>query len=408
MNTLAASFPLSPRLLAEAPHRLLFFVGATNVLAAMAWWAIWLVAARWQLLPLPQPPIPAGWAHAVVMPYQVLAPFMFGFLLTVMPRWTNQPPLTVWHYLPVGIGLLAGQLLLLVGLWGLPHLVHLGLLLSLAGWTAGIVFLAGVLWREEGTTWHAISALAALGLGWLGLMLFLLWMHIGDARLAFAAIKIGVVGFALPVYLTVVHRMVPFFTGCVVPGYKAWRPMWLLALAWIGVLGHLALELAHGYAWLWPIDLGLAVLFAVMVVRWWPRAPMPGLLRVLFLALLWLPVAFGLFAVQSLWFAWTGEFALGRAPLHALAIGFFGSMLVAMVTRVTQGHSGRPLAMTATAWFAFACIQLVTLLRIGADLGGDAQALNAISALGWLIAFTPWVLASCAIYLRRRADGRPG
>jgi uncharacterized protein involved in response to NO len=333
---------------------------------------------------------------------------MFGFLLTVFPRWTNQPPLSVWHYVPVGAGLLGGQLLLLVGPWGVPHLVHLGLLLSLAGWTAGVVFLAGVLWREEGRTWHAISALAALGLGWFGLALFLLWMHTGDARLAFAAIKIGVIGFALPVYLTVVHRMVPFFTGCVVPGYRAWRPMWLLALAWTGVLAHLALELAHGYAWLWPVDLGLALLFTTMLLRWWPRAPMPALLRVLFLALLWLPIAFALFAVQSLWFAWTGEFALGRAPLHALAIGFFGSMLVAMVTRVTQGHSGRPLAMTASAWFAFACIQLVAMVRISADLGGDAQALNAISALGWLLAFTPWVLASCAIYLRRRADGRPG
>ena len=35
MNAIPDSFPISPRLLAAAPHRLLFFVGATNVLAAM-------------------------------------------------------------------------------------------------------------------------------------------------------------------------------------------------------------------------------------------------------------------------------------------------------------------------------------------------------------------------------------
>ena len=38
---------LSPALLAEAPHRLLFFVGAVNVLLAMSWWLLWLVDVRW-------------------------------------------------------------------------------------------------------------------------------------------------------------------------------------------------------------------------------------------------------------------------------------------------------------------------------------------------------------------------
>ena len=52
----------------------------------------------------------AGWMHAIVMQYQVLAPFIFGFLLTVFPRWMGLPALARWHYLPVGIGLLGGQL----------------------------------------------------------------------------------------------------------------------------------------------------------------------------------------------------------------------------------------------------------------------------------------------------------
>ena len=47
-------------MLAAAPHRLLFFVGAANVLLAMTWWALWLVDARWHLLGMPQPPIHAA------------------------------------------------------------------------------------------------------------------------------------------------------------------------------------------------------------------------------------------------------------------------------------------------------------------------------------------------------------
>jgi uncharacterized protein involved in response to NO len=54
--TPALRAPLSPTLLGEAPHRLMFFVGASNVLLAMLWWAAWLVSARWpQLLSLHQP-----------------------------------------------------------------------------------------------------------------------------------------------------------------------------------------------------------------------------------------------------------------------------------------------------------------------------------------------------------------
>ncbi len=400
---------LSPAWLAGAPHRLLFFVGVTNVLAAMLWWALWLVALRWQWWPMPQPPIPAGWGHALVMTYQVLPPFMFGFLLTVFPRWMGLPALSVWHYLPIGLGLLGGQALTLVGLWGVPQALHLGVLFSLAGWAAGLCSLAPLLWREPGTTWHARSAFAAMALGWLGLLSFFVWMHWQEHGLfGFAAFKIGVIGCLLPVYLTVCHRMLPFFASGVVPGYRMWRPMWLLAALWLGLLAHLLLELFHAYAWLWLADLPLLALTALMLWKTWPQGSMPGLLRVLFLGLCWLPFAFALYAAQSLVMAFTGEFVLARAPVHALTVGFFGSLLVAMVTRVSAGHSGRPLAMDATAWFAFAVVQAATVLRIVAELRDDVWAWQAFAAGAWLLAFSPWVLRLAGIYLRPRADGNPG
>nr|MDQ2972619.1 NnrS family protein [Pseudomonadota bacterium] len=89
-------------------------------------------------------------------------------------------------------------------------------------------------------------------------------------------------------------------------------------------------------------------------------------------------------------------------------IGFFGSMLVAMVTRVTQGHSGRPLQMGAVAWLCFALLQIVVLLRVRAELGGDMGLWLVIAAFGWLAAFAPWVLRSLWIFLTPRVDGRPG
>ena len=101
-------------------------------------------------------------------------------------------------------------------------------------------------------------------------------------------------------------------------------------------------------------------------------------------------------------------FMLGRAPMHAMYIGFFGSLLIAMVTRVTQGHSGRPLVMPRVAWFAFIAIQLVAVTRIAAELTDDAVLWQAVAAAGWLVAFLPWVGRIGNIYLRPRADGKEG
>jgi uncharacterized protein involved in response to NO len=131
-------------------------------------------------------------------------------------------------------------------------------------------------------------------------------------------------------------------------------------------------------------------------------------LQVLFPGLAWLPLSIALYAFQSLAYWLTGEFLLGRAPAHALFVGFFGSVLVAMVTRVTQGHSGRALVMPAAAWFAFAAIQVVAVVRVFAEVVADGMAWQVAAAAGWLLAFAPWVARIGRIYLSPRADGKPG
>ena len=398
----------SPAWLAHAPHRLMFFIGAANVLLAMLWWTLWLLSVRFGLWTLPALAIPPGWLHAFVMQYLVLPSFVFGFLLTVVPRWMGLPDLQRWHYLPVGAGLMGGQLAILLGAAGWDAGLTVGLWMALAGWSAALAILGRLLVDEKGATWHARSCFAALVLGWLGMVMFIAFVLGAPAGWAFAGIRLGGMGMLLPVYLTVAHRMFPFFAANAVPGYRAWRPLWWLAAMWALSLAHLALELVHGHAWLWLVDVPLLVLSGLAVVRWWPRARMPGLLAVLFVGTLWLPVTFALYAAQSLGYWLTGEFMLGRAPMHALFIGFFGSLLVAMVTRVTQGHSGRPLQMYGIAWFAFAAIQVVATLRVLAEVLPDPGLWQALAAVGWLLALSPWVAHIGRIYLSPRRDGRPG
>ncbi|HMN46266.1 MAG TPA: NnrS family protein [Povalibacter sp.] len=397
------------RLLAAAPHRLMFFIGATNVLLAMTWWTLWLLDTRWHLFGLAQPAVPAGWLHAMLMQYQVLPSFMFGFLLTVFPRWMNLPALDRSRYIPVGIGMFGGQLLTLVGLFaGLP-LLKAGAILTLLGWSIGTFLLARLVYQDRGRTWHAVSCLAALGFGLLGLVAWLGFLQSSDAKLLFLAVKVGSIAVLLPIFFTVCHRMIAFFASGVIAGYQPQRPMWALATFWPLALLHVWFELRHAYGWLWIADVPMTILTGWLLVRWWPRgASMPGLLRVLFVGFAWLPIAFALYSAQSLWFATTGAFELGRGPAHALFIGYFSSLLVAMVTRVTQGHSGRPLVLGRVAAFAFVLVQLIAVSRVVAEIVPDSLAWHALAAVEWIIAFLPWVLRSTWIYLTPRADGREG
>ena len=407
METTSSLRPRRLRVLSSAPHRLLFFVGTGNVLLAMLWWAAWLASTRWGW-PMPQPEVHAGWLHAFVMQYQMLPSFIFGFLLTVFPRWMGLPELEQWRYAPVGLGLFGGQVATLLGAMGWQAGIIVGALLTLGGWLGGILQLLPMLWRERGTTWHARSCMAALLFGLSGLLLWFAFLVSENPLFAFASMKIGTFGFLLPLYLTVAHRMFPFFAGNVVPGYQPWRPLWLLAAFWPLLLTHLLLELFHAYAWLWLVDVPLLGLALLMNWKLWPRGRMPGLLAVLVIGLAWLPLTFALYAGQSIAYALTGIYFLGRAPAHALFVGFFGSVLVAMVTRVTQGHSGQMLFMPKAAWWAFAAVQVVAVMRIAAELASDQAAWMAYAAIGWLLAFAPWVLRIGRIYLSPRSDGRPG
>ena len=404
-----ATFAELPAVLASAPHRLLFLAGAVAVLLGMLWWALELTWMRFGLRGWPQPSIPPGWAHAMLLQYGMFPLFIFGFLLTVFPRWLSQPALSRARYVPVAGAVFGGYVLANVGLLDLPWLLKGGFILMLAGYLSGLYTLAQVFRASRDRNDHARSCLLALGLGTLGLVAFLVYLFGGPDACATLAIKLGTFGLLLPIFFSVVHRMLPFFSGNVARGYVVIRPRWSLPLVWLLLLAHLLLDWRGASGWLWLADIPLALVFGWHALAWQPwKAMRPGVLAVLHLAFAWLPLAFVLYALQDVMYAASGRLVLGRAPLHALAIGFFGSMLVAMVTRVTQGHSGRPLQMGAVAWLCFGLLQLVALLRIRAELGGDAYLWLVIAAYGWLLAFLPWVLRSAWIWLTPRADGKPG
>jgi uncharacterized protein involved in response to NO len=156
----------------------------------------------------------------------------------------------------------------------------------------------------------------------------------------------------------------------------------------------------------------LFVLTLVCAIRWTSLAARgKPLLWTLYVAFAWLPVAMLLQTLRDLGFVLTGEWLLGRAPIHALGIGYFGGMLLAMVTRVTMGHSGRPLRMDLPVLACFTAVQLAAVARVLSELTTMIEAVRWLllgSAALWLAAVVAWTLQLAGNYLRPRIDGRPG
>ena len=419
---------MQARVIVAAPHRALFLVGTSALALGMTWWLI-ILSGLYFSTPAPTGGlVPQSLLHAPLLLFLALPPLFFGFLLTVFPRWMGFPDLERPAYAPVAAlyatGLIFAAVALVTGsdFWLKPAFCS-GMLANL--WAYGWLIRLAIVERHEGRgpTWHSWSVLGALTMGLVAQGLMLSFLHNPANGLVMLANQLGLWGFIIPIFFTVCHRMLPFFAGNVVANYVRWRPMWLLAAFWVGtailLLGMVYAQFAsnmpadhstaHGTAHVHFDNVAhmlgaglLTALTALMTYKWWPRGRAPALLWVLILGFTWAPVGYGL-ALLTAW-----GVPLGRASEHALTIGFASSLIIAMVTRVTQGHSGRPLVLPLVGTIGFIGMQAAALARVGAAIHAENGPWLVVSAGIFLISLLPWVLRNGAIYLAPRADGRPG
>lgn len=396
-----------------APHRVMFLTGTVQALAVMAFWSLqtgghyaglWAVPA-WPLLTQ----VPASLLHAVLVSCGMFPAFIFGFILTAGPRWQGAGDLPQREFVPAFLLLACGWLLVWAALL-LPQLLVTGLALALAGWVAVALTVTRIARFRATEREHIVYVALACWLGASGLGAFLVFAAGGAVAWARLGIALAVWGFLLPVFLTVAHRMLPFFTSAVVRGYVVQRPAWALRVLLGASVAHGSLSLLEQTRWLWLIDLPAMLVASRLSWLWWSRSVTgQPMLLVLHVAFAWVAAAFALFSLQSLcWQAVPG--LLGQAPLHALTIGFFASMLLGMASRVSLGHSGQAVSVTAEMWGAFRLMQGAALLRVIGELPAlpGAYVVIWLSSLLWLIAFALWAWRHAPAFWRPRGDGRPG
>jgi len=407
----------SLRWLLAAPHRLFYFLAMLGLATVSLWWLAQLVArAAGAPLPLAVPP---SWLHGWAMANGFLPLFMFGFLFTAGPRWLNVDGPAARDVAAPGALAAAGVPLALAGAQFSATLVAAAAVLMAAAWTVLLArFLRLYRASRIADRVHARLTLVFFAFGTAAHLLFAAGLVTLSANWVHGAEMLSVWLFLAPVYVTVAHRLIPFFTAAVIPRLDAWRPLWLLAALLGVVIAHGLLPLgsvfvagtAFGVLRLTVDAAGAALLFFV-AWRWGVVQSLRiRLLAMLHLGFFWLGIALALYAWnQAMVLAGMPAAGIGLAPLHALTMGFFVGVAFAMVTRVTAGHSGRQLLADALTWRLFCTLQVAVLLRLHSEVWlAQTRWLAPLAIAFWCVALLPWAWRSALIYLRPRADGRPG
>ena len=369
--------------LLTAPHRLGFFSAALMLATSALWWAVAL-AARQVGLALPWA-VPPAVAHGLLMGMGNMPLFIVGFLFTAGPRWLGLPDVAARSLRWPVVAMLCGWAVALIGFHAHALVAALGIAAVAGGWSAIVVHFVGLVRRSPvADQLHARVIAAAAALGALALWAAAAGLATDQATAVRVATQAALWGCLAPVFWTVSHRMIPFFSASALPMLDAWRPNWLL---WVGLAA-----------------LAVAGAGAVADLLWWPLPPM------LHGGFVWLGLALSLAAVShGLQASGTSAVGLGLAPTHALTMGYLGCTLIAMITRVAAGHSGRPLAADNVAWALYWGLQTATLLRLGAVLWPAAEGpLVLLAVAAWAAATTGWAWRYGGWLGRPRIDGRPG
>lgn len=373
-----------------------FFLGGS--LLALIVVPLWLLALAGQFDWSPA----GGWLawHRHELLFGFGLAIVAGFLLTAVQTWTGQPGVSGKPLAALVLLWLAGRLAWLgAAPWPLLVVLELGFPLLLAG------LMGRTLWKVRQQRNYPLVALLLLltlvdAIAMAGLVAGNdAWQRQGVlGGLWLVAAMMGLIG----------GRVIPFFTQRGLGRKDMVNPWAWLDWLLLGGSALVALLYAAGPALLPSAPIGL--LFAalalghlVRLVRWHDR----GLWRV---PLLWsLHLAYAWLALACLGMAlW--HFGVPLNPsmaVHCLTVGGMAGLILAMIARVSLGHTGRPLLPPKGMTLAFVLLNLAGLSRVLLVPLHTHMGLG-IAALCWALAFGLFVRGYGPMLMQARLDGHPG
>ncbi|MGH8227176.1 MAG: NnrS family protein, partial [Steroidobacteraceae bacterium] len=355
-----------------------FFLAASlwSVIAIVVWIVMLATGAE-----LPSRFDPLSW-HIHEMLFGFVPAAIAGFMLTAIPSWTGRKPIR-------GRALAALALLWLLGRAACLCSARMPLALAAAVDLAFPFALCAVAAREiiAARNWRNLPMpipIAVLGVADALMYLPLAGVSVAPQlgwRLGLAAIIILI--------SAVGGRIVPSFTrNWLVARGAARRPAVHdlvdrvgLAVLHAGLIGWALLPVSHA---LGAVLIAAAALTLYRLARWRGMATLSEpLLAVLHVGYGWVMVGVALLGASML-----GAAVPLAAAVHALTAGAIGTMVLAVMTRVSLGHTGRALRADRVTGPIYGLVCLAAAVRIVAGVAGkDFLPLIELSAALWVASF---------------------
>ncbi|MBD8511222.1 NnrS family protein [Photobacterium sp. WH77] len=371
--------------------------GLFSVITMLIWAGFW---SGFMLFPMYGNPV---WWHSHEMLFGFTGAVIVGFLLTAVQNWTGVPGISGWKLgLVFAIWLIARVALLVMA----PHAVWM--ILDLLWLAMALLFLAIPIIRNR--QWRNVLFLPVLFL-----LLFLNtrmhgivlgWSHVPLSTVALQTTLL------IAVLMTVMGgRVIPFFTARGTQTEPITRIPWREYLAlwpmWAVFLSLLLLPPEHPSMWFGVLCMFAALAQIPRLARWRTGSTFR-------IPLLWM-------LHLAYYFTVVGVFLLGVSQvfpqqlaysisLHVITVGGIGGMILAMVVRVSLGHTGRALQTGKLIFAAFVTLLMAVLVRtlLIVMFPGLTQHAYILSALLWAVAFGLFCIVFWPILTQARADGHPG
>lgn len=348
--------------------RPMFLTAATWAIVAIAAW----IAMFFGYLRLPTRFDPLAW-HIHEMLFGFVMAAVAGFLLTAIPNWTGRLPVR------------GRRLALLASLWLLGRVACL-ISADLPAWLAiaadlsfPVVLLAAAA-REivVGRNWRNLPMTVPL----VFFIIADLLMHVESLDMPVPRGLGWRLGLAAPILLISIigGRIIPSFTRNWL--FKRHGPR--LPAAHGPVAGLVLWAVLPDFAASGMILVIAAIVNGWRLARWAGAATWPEpLLLILHVGYAWVVIGTALLGLSIL-----DVGVPTAAAIHALTVGAIGTMILAVMPRVTLGHTGRDLSTNRATVVVFVLINAAAITRVAASWNVDDMAvLLALSAGCWMAAF---------------------
>jgi uncharacterized protein involved in response to NO len=348
--------------------------------------------------------LPLSMLHAHEMLFGLVSAAIAGFMLTAVPSWTGTRGFGGFPLVILAIFWLLGRVFFLLS-GQLPFTVLA--LAELVFLPALAVLIAPPLVRSRNRNTPLLGVLALL---WITDATFLLAMRGGEVALAGKSL-LATLNAVLLMITVIGGRIVPAFTGNALRKNGVDAPMrswpWLERVVIVLMVLMLLVDILQPGTLFAGCIAGLAALAQLLRLSGWNgwRTAKEPIVWILHAGYVWIPLGLLLKASFLL-----GAFPWAAFWQHALGAGAAATMILAVMSRASLGHSGRPLVVAPIMAWSYGLLICAVLVRVFGPVLLPVSYVVSIQLAGllWMAAWLIYAIVYTPILLLPRIDGKPG